>query len=171
MTDGVEGLTVLHVAAHNGAYPVVKALVEHGADVNHNHVNQHKYAPLHWAAQKGHTQVVIYLLLHGANPDIEAVDGLRPIHLAGKWNRPEVVRALCLAFGEVDAVHTLQGNRYTALHHAAAKGSISAAKWLLRFGGNPDVQLGGGSPVQMAKFEKQPRFIETVEAERRTALG
>ena len=34
--------------------------------------------------------------------------------------------------------------RYTPLHHAAAKGSLGAARWLLRFGGDAETRYVTG---------------------------
>ena len=52
--------TALYIAARNGHLPVVKFLVQHGADKNA--VQKTKSTPLHAAAYYGHYQVVEYLV-------------------------------------------------------------------------------------------------------------
>ncbi len=55
-----------HAAAQNGHLPVVKYLVQHGADVNYPHG-----FPLINSAKNGHLLVVKYLVEHGVNGTID----------------------------------------------------------------------------------------------------
>lgn len=65
------GATALSYACDRGHLEVVKALVEHGADLN---VRDTFYSatPLGWAASKGHVEVVRYLLQKGADAGKDA---------------------------------------------------------------------------------------------------
>lgn len=59
------GYTALHEAALNGHLPVVKFLLEQGADIDHAALNGD--TPLHDSAENGHVDVVAFLLQAGAN--------------------------------------------------------------------------------------------------------
>ena len=68
------GQTILHIASRfNECLPIVKTLVKHNADVNAK--NQFDSTPLSLACWKGCTNIVKYLLEHGANPYIKDDSG------------------------------------------------------------------------------------------------
>jgi ankyrin repeat protein len=60
--------TPLHQAAETGNLPLVRALLDAGADVN---AASHMGSPLHGAVQGGNVLVVEELLRGGANPDVK----------------------------------------------------------------------------------------------------
>lgn len=59
------GMSPLQHAAYKGSLPMVKYLLEEGAEVNQ--LNKERYTPLMFAAIGGHTAVVSHLLEHDAN--------------------------------------------------------------------------------------------------------
>jgi hypothetical protein len=67
------GYTALHEAALNGHLPVVKFILETGADIDHAAVNGD--TPLHDAAENGHIEVVSFLLQAGANRIVKNMEG------------------------------------------------------------------------------------------------
>jgi len=83
---GIGGLTALHYAARDGHIETVRALVEAGANVNR--VNPlDKSTPLIVAAINGQYDIAMYLLEHGADPNLSAIDGLAPLYatLDSRW--------------------------------------------------------------------------------------
>ncbi|XP_042339965.1 cyclin-dependent kinase 4 inhibitor C [Plectropomus leopardus] len=70
--DPVHNLTVTHDAAREGFVDSVRALVDHGADINL--VDEKGNLPLHLAAREGHLEVV--QLLIGLTADPRATNGL-----------------------------------------------------------------------------------------------
>jgi ankyrin repeat protein len=49
---------------------------------------------LHWAAARGHDQVVALLLSHGADYTLRTEDGMTPLMLAMKESHDKIVQAL-----------------------------------------------------------------------------
>jgi ankyrin repeat protein len=62
------GTAALHYACRGGHLPVVRQLVEAGANVNVQ--ENYGYTPLHEAAENGHLEVVELLLEHGSDPSL-----------------------------------------------------------------------------------------------------
>lgn len=73
------GITPLQVAARQGFLETVKALVEAGADVNQRNPGDQSTA-LVVATVNGHFDVGIYLLDHGADPNLATDNGLAPLY-------------------------------------------------------------------------------------------
>jgi ankyrin repeat protein len=77
------------LASMVGNYLMVRALIEHGADVNAR--SRWGQTPLHYAVSQGHTKTVQVLLNHGANINVLDTSGKRPIHQVGIEN-PSIVQ-------------------------------------------------------------------------------
>eukprot|EP01048_Picozoa_sp_COSAG05_P017736 COSAG05_NODE_2473_length_3019_cov_2.208904_1_plen_474_part_00 len=174
MADGEEGMTALHVAAHNGAVESARLLIEAGADVNHNYNHSHNYAPLHWAAQQGQMKTLLTLLFSAADPNIRAAGGLMPLHLAAKKDHADICKALLMAGANVDGFEEFHGHHYTSLHHAAAKGHTGTIRMLMRYGANPRVvpdEEGGVSPLRLAEHEGQDAAVALIQEEMKISVG
>lgn len=80
------GLTALHYAAREGMAAAVRALVESGADVNKTSLVD-KSSPLVIAISNGHYDVAQYLAEHGADPNIQTIDGLAALYatIESRW--------------------------------------------------------------------------------------
>lgn len=72
-----------------GDLPRVKALVARGAEINHL-----GWTPLHYAATKGQTALVEYLLSQGAMPNAPSPNGSSPIMMAARSGSPDTVQVL-----------------------------------------------------------------------------
>jgi ankyrin repeat protein len=76
---------VLLNSALYGNLSLIHWLLEKGADINH--VDIIGYTALHFAAQETHTNVVKFLLEHGAIPNIQDKNGNTPAWVAIMyWN-------------------------------------------------------------------------------------
>jgi ankyrin repeat protein len=73
-------VTPLHSAAAGRHVGIVKALLEHGADVNA--VQQDGFAPIHGAAQNGQEEMVLLLLSYGADIDARGANGQSALNIA-----------------------------------------------------------------------------------------
>eukprot|EP01043_Picozoa_sp_COSAG02_P028053 COSAG02_NODE_1683_length_11339_cov_976.310409_5_plen_109_part_00 len=102
---------------------------------------------------------------------VEGKGGLRPLHLAAKKDHHLLCKALLMAGADPDATQEIQGQYYSALHHAAAKGNIESTRTLMRFGADPHEGAGGWTPLQLAEHEKQEAAIEVIREELKTSLA
>lgn len=82
LSPGYQGLSrltnfsALYTAILHASSPVVKALIDAGADVNHEDLDQD--TPLHHAVHKNRPDVVRMLLDRGADVNAEAFGGVKP---------------------------------------------------------------------------------------------
>lgn len=76
------GYQALHLAASRNHLAIVALLVAKGAELNTQERSQ-GLTPLIWAAKEGHTKVVDFLLMAGANPQIRDYQG----KTAADWAR------------------------------------------------------------------------------------
>lgn len=115
--------------------------------------------PLHFAAEKGHLDIVTLLIDKGANINSRDSNNCTPLHIAAKYGRFCVVKYLINkgAGDQEGALHysALSGhraivsflcksgininsrtiaNRMTPLHLAASKGHLMVVKYLVRSG-------------------------------------
>ncbi|MGE3277862.1 MAG: ankyrin repeat domain-containing protein [Vicinamibacterales bacterium] len=81
LIDAQGGLTALHFAARQGGLASVKALVSGGADPNEVSPGD-KATPLLIATANGHFDLAMYLLDHGANPNLASTAGATPLYAA-----------------------------------------------------------------------------------------
>ena len=124
------GITPLMYAVDLGDLPSVKALVAAGADVNAGRGNG--ATPMLWAAN-GPTDILLWLLEHGGNPN---QDGVTPLMAAARWGATENVRALI----DRGAVVNARVNRGTPLIFAAGgeRAGVDTIRLLLDRGADPN---------------------------------
>jgi len=121
-----KGESALMAASKAGHLEAAKVLLRRGACPSDRAAMGPQWTALHLAARKGHSAVVGELLSHGA--DIEGPDayGMTPLMHAALGGAHGCVRAL---LGSQPAASTEPRDQRgrTALHHAAAAGSVDAA--------------------------------------------
>jgi ankyrin repeat protein len=108
--------TALHYAAENGDKEAVRMLLDLGADANSATEERVRssssgglaaawsdeatakqksgWTPLHYAAERGHTETVALLVGRGANRNAECGDGRTPMHLAAPKAHIDVLKVL-----------------------------------------------------------------------------
>jgi ankyrin repeat protein len=72
--------STLYTAIQHASSPVVNALIDAGADINHEDLDQD--TPLHHAVHRNRPDVVRLLLDRGANVNAEAFGGVKPADVA-----------------------------------------------------------------------------------------
>ena len=83
------GETALMLAAAGGDLSLVKHLVTYGA-----RINIEGWSPLIYAAWRGHTEVVRYLLDNGADIDAVSANGTSALMMASAFGQFETVKLL-----------------------------------------------------------------------------
>ncbi|KAJ5904244.1 hypothetical protein N7504_006627 [Penicillium tannophilum] len=89
----IEGITPLHVAALTGLAEFTKRTLAKGEVID----QVSSTLPIYWAASYNHADVIQLLIDHGADPNPELGEGLRPLHIAAKSNFVDVVKVLLAA--------------------------------------------------------------------------
>ncbi len=104
--------------------------------------------PLEQAVIRNKTEITLFLLESGANPNTVNASMRTPLHLAVDRNNPVVVAALLKAGARPNE---RDNDGWTPLHHAAAKNQLETARALLAGGADPNVlSLLGGTPLHEA---------------------
>ena len=93
LKSDAEGRTALHYAAKVGLEAVVKALLNHGANPNAQHIKL-KHTPLHLSAKRGHAVPSEFLLRCGADPNAQNKFQRTPLHYAAEDGHESVVQML-----------------------------------------------------------------------------
>ncbi len=119
------GETALMLAAITNQLQLAKVLIEQGADVN-----KPGWTPLHYAASKGHREMMRLLLDNDAYIDSESANGTTPLMMAAFSTSPLAVKLLL----EEGADPTLANNaNATALDIAASKDHQQSAFYIRAF--------------------------------------
>lgn len=101
--------------------------LQKGTDVNF--CDAGGYAPLHYAARKGHVKVAQLLLLHGADINIRTRAGkVTPLLRAAFSGQEEMCRFLVQKGANVKAV---DDDGQTVLHRAVCSGNMRLLKYFL----------------------------------------
>ena len=171
--------TPLGEAAKNRRLSIAELLISKGAYVN-DQDSQGK-APLHYAAIKGHIDMVELLLTNGADieakttqpiltngADIEAKItqpmGRTALHLAASWKHKGVVRLLVAKGAEINTKDTDTNSGRTALHYAVESNSKEIAEFLIVNGADINAKArkpkGGYTPLTIAAFWGNKEMVE-----------
>ncbi len=118
-------------AAENGDIALIKQLLKEGAEVNKPQGDG--MTALHWAAERGNSELAEVLIYAGANPMAGTRIGqYKPLHLAAKKGNADIIKII-LDTGIDPNIKTANSGS-TALHLASASGNIESVTSLLLAG-------------------------------------
>ena len=138
--------TPLHIAAKRGDRGLVQYILEKGAEINAQDTSAS--TALCEASEKGHLNVVQFLLDRGACPDTGYVT---PMHRAADNGHTEVLQLLINSWANVNVQIPRSG--FTPLHVAAIEGHKDAVKLLLESGADHSMTANNGqTPIKMAQY-------------------
>ncbi|XP_006776480.1 PREDICTED: ankyrin repeat domain-containing protein 66 [Myotis davidii] len=97
-------MTKLHQAVAAGHYTLVRKILKKGlCDPNYKDVDWNDRTPLHWAAIKGHMEVMKLLIQCGARPCLVTDVGWTPAHFAAESGHLHVLKMLHALHAAIDA--------------------------------------------------------------------
>lgn len=147
---GSDGFTVYMYAAMNNHASVVRLLLEHtevnGLDATDNYCRR---TALHWAAQKGHGEVVAALLRHGARADTRDRAGISPLRTAVYHGRLEILGLLVDHMGTQALLQERDRNGRSLLHIAIRQKQEDIVPCLLSKGLLPNLRDNHGETALM----------------------
>jgi len=119
------------------------------------------WTPLHFAAQAGQTDVVEYLIAHGADVDAKNSSDETPLHAAAAKGHKEIVELLIAKGAEVNA-ENMRGK--TPLQLAADEDHKDVAELLIEHGANVNAKDSQGrSPLDRAKDKGHTEIVELLK--------
>ena len=137
------------MAAQRGDLPTVRALLRGGAEVNE--ALGDGMSALHWAAERGDSELASLLIYAGAKPNVGTrIGSYTPLHIAARAGRGELIEQLLAAGADPQAVTT---NSYVQpIHLAASSGSSRALQALILAGADVNAREGawGQTPLTFA---------------------
>ncbi|MBI5447261.1 MAG: ankyrin repeat domain-containing protein [Gammaproteobacteria bacterium] len=142
------GDTALHYAAIK-PNPTLNLLVQAHANIDAS--SNDGSTPLHFAAETGNLDGIMFLLSSGAS--VDPITHLRhtPLHLAAYFNQPLAVRTLIVRGGA--DIHAVNIEGFSAVHLAAVKGHDKVIEYLWRHGAKIDTfNRHGAAPIHTAVY-------------------
>lgn len=148
--------TPLHFACAQGGLPLVKLLLQHGADVNATDFADN--TPLHGAAFAGKVDIIKALLAKKADPNHRNRQRVTPLFHAAFRGVLPAVEALLDAGADMKTADNLGE---TALHRAATGGHVEVIKILLDRGLDVNVRdRQGQTPLHQAAQQGQTEAVK-----------
>ncbi len=141
----------LAVRHENAQLETIKQLLNRGALPNVPDNN--KMTPLHWAARKGHANIMTLLIKRGGVVNAQDSFGMTPLMFAAGNNAPELVEVLLKNMAFVDEA---DNENRTPLMEAAYFGHADIAALLIKYGAKPDAKDDSGkTAIDIARAAKK----------------
>jgi ankyrin repeat protein len=147
------GTTPLMFACQEGHMGVVQLLLQHTGAQALLRTDDNGWTPLHWAADGGHEEMVVYLIAQGAQTNSRTVSGMTPFMCACKRGHVDVIRVLLRSMGGA-ALQEGSRDGGTALYWAVRGGHAGVVRLLLATGADPTIANNEGrTPRALAEEE------------------
>jgi cytohesin len=156
------GRTLLFEALREDQRNMVLLLIDNGVDVNIK--DEHRFTPLHCAAQQGYSEIAELLIAKGANVNATDMMGETPLHSAVLGGHKDVVEVLLAGGADLDAENLI---RRTPLHFAARDGYVDVVEVLLAQGASVNVKdkSPGRTPLHYAAQQDHKDIAELLLAQ------
>lgn len=126
------------------------------------------FTSLHWAIIAGRTNLVCWLIDHGADVNAADPSGMTPLHKAAVFNRVASAEALIAAGADMSALGRKYGVlRLMPIHLAAEEGNADMVKCLLSHGVGVNSSTTGANcvtPLHLAAGKGRVAVVEALIA-------
>ena len=134
----------------------VRRHLNEGSNVNQR--DENGQTPLHYAAQRGATEVAQTLIDRGASLNVKDKDGRTPLHLAAEIVYTPMIDLL-IAKGA--NIHSQDKDGRVALHYTVLGSGNEATLFLLSKGAAVDARdKRNWTPLYLASVNDNPRMVE-----------
>ena len=152
------GQSALRIAIERNNLPIVKLLLEYGADPNH--IDKLWSSPIHYTVD---SEIIKELLKYGAEVDSEDSSGMTPLMRALAGEKFEIAK-IFLDHGA--NINHCDNDGLTALHEASNTGQLETIEFLLKHGANIDaIDDEKCSPLHLAARRNNEPFWEEEQPE------
>ncbi|KAL8548083.1 hypothetical protein ACS0TY_007413 [Phlomoides rotata] len=148
------GDTPLLHAVKEGHVNTAKYLIDHDAEIAMS--DSKGCTSFHYAAQRDNKELMLLLLMKGANIEAKSVDGT-PLQCAALSGNVDTVRFLLERGAEPNSICTLSGS---PLICAIKSHSFECMELLLKAGAESNTSLHGLGPLALAASEGQTKFLK-----------
>lgn len=148
--------SLLHIAIAQGDRNKIIAILDHGVDINK--LAADGLSTVHWALD---SEILIFLLEKGADPNVRSAEGATPIMNAVQSQHYEHFDIL-IKFGA--DVNAKDDRGFTAMHRAAEMGHQEMLEKLLNANAERNPVAEGHTPLSLAKMRKNEAIIHLLEA-------
>jgi len=160
--QNLEGWSPLHAASDRGHKEVVEILVgTFKAKINIQ--CKQGTTPLYHACEHGHADVAKYLIDHGADVNLGAKHGWKPIHISVSSSK---LTKMLLDTGKIDLTATISAmNDYTALHMAVSipHPSMHSIQFLLDAKADQTASNSNGqTPLHLAVYRAHMNCVKAL---------
>lgn len=148
-------------AARQGDFKTLEDLLASGADINGR--NPAGETALLRAVLSMEPDVVSFLLLLGADPNIPDNEGISPLFATIGWHGvfAERMRSMLLLKGA--DVNAIRKDGHSILTYAAYCGNVTMAKWAIRLGADAVRATPKGTPMRVASQRGHRRVIDLLQ--------
>eukprot|EP00903_Cladosiphon_okamuranus_P013895 g12923.t1 len=161
--------SAVHMAAELGHVDILRAAIEHGADVNATDANH--CTALHSAASENKVGAIDVLVEAGGNIEVRSRHGMKPLHSAAGQLSIEAIGALLRHGADVNAKSlNLLSPLMVAATKAGTRGAAEVVDLLLRSGAVETIADEDGNiafDVMGRAVEKEHRLAEDVQRVRK----
>ena len=162
---GLRKRSVIHIAAKEGVVDILRAAIEHGADVDAADTLQK--TALHLAAEYNEAEAIDVLVEAGANTEAQAECGATPLHFAAGNLNLDASTALLKHGANANAPdYYLHTPLYSTVGRAGSRGAAEVVGLLLRSGADDTNIDGSGesaADVVATVVKAETSFPEDVE--------
>eukprot|EP01080_Neovahlkampfia_damariscottae_P007364 gene7364-11686_t len=123
-----DGKTPLHIAALKGDLPLIQFLVTH-PKIDINSVDDNQLTPIYCGAEKGHKEIVSFLLEKEADFTIADENQVSVLHLLSEQGNKVLVKLMIEKYGA--DINSVTVDDQTCLHYAAKSQQHSVIQYLI----------------------------------------